>query len=65
MTKTTFFVFFFFSEYEISTLYQEAHSRWLKPPEVLFILQNHESLTLTNTAPQRPTSMFGWLAFWL
>ncbi|CAE5963250.1 unnamed protein product [Arabidopsis arenosa] len=44
------------SEYEISTLYQEARSRWLKPPEVLFILQNHERLTLTNTAPQRPTS---------
>ncbi|XP_010449344.1 PREDICTED: disease resistance protein RRS1-like isoform X1 [Camelina sativa] len=44
------------SEYEITTLYQEAQIRWLKPPEVLFILQNHERLTLTHTAPQRPTS---------
>ncbi|XP_010470633.1 PREDICTED: calmodulin-binding transcription activator 4 isoform X1 [Camelina sativa] len=44
------------SEYDISTLYQEAQTRWLKPPEVQFILQNHERLTLTDVAPQRPTS---------
>ncbi|CAF1902541.1 unnamed protein product [Brassica napus] len=44
------------SEYEISTLYQEAHTRWLKPPEVHFILQNHERYQLAHTPPQNPTS---------
>ncbi|CAH8383091.1 unnamed protein product [Eruca vesicaria subsp. sativa] len=44
------------SEYEINTLYQEAQSRWLKPPEVHFILQNHERYQLTHTPPQNPTS---------
>uniref|UniRef100_A0A1J3IFE7 Calmodulin-binding transcription activator 4 n=1 Tax=Noccaea caerulescens TaxID=107243 RepID=A0A1J3IFE7_NOCCA len=44
------------SEYEFSTLHQEAKTRWLKPPEVHFILQNHERYTLNNEAPQKPTS---------
>ncbi|KAF8100029.1 hypothetical protein N665_0232s0005 [Sinapis alba] len=44
------------SEYEISTLYQEAQTRWLKPPEVHFILHNHERYQLTHKAPQNPTS---------
>ncbi|XP_023643087.1 calmodulin-binding transcription activator 4 isoform X1 [Capsella rubella] len=44
------------SEYDIGTLYQEARTRWLKPPEVQFILQNYERLKLTDTAPQRPAS---------
>ncbi|KFK41134.1 hypothetical protein AALP_AA2G090200 [Arabis alpina] len=44
------------SEYEISVLYQEAQTRWLKPPEVHFILQNHERYQLTHKAPQKPTS---------
>ncbi|KAG2312703.1 hypothetical protein Bca52824_024260 [Brassica carinata] len=44
------------SEYEINTLYQEAQCRWLKPPEVHFILQNHERYQLTHKAPQNPTS---------
>ncbi|KAJ0256165.1 IPT domain-containing protein [Hirschfeldia incana] len=44
------------SEYEISTLFQEARTRWLKPPEVYFILKNHERCELTHKAPHKPTS---------
>ncbi|KAL1207596.1 Calmodulin-binding transcription activator 4 [Cardamine amara subsp. amara] len=44
------------SEYEITTLYQEAQTRWLKPPEVFFILKNYERYKLTHKAPQKPTS---------
>ncbi|XP_018446387.2 calmodulin-binding transcription activator 4 isoform X2 [Raphanus sativus] len=44
------------SEYEISTLSQEAKTRWLKPPEVYFILKNHERYELTHKAPHKPTS---------
>ncbi|KAG2322129.1 hypothetical protein Bca52824_015342 [Brassica carinata] len=44
------------SEYEISTLYREAQTRWLKPPEVYFILKNHERYELTHKAPNKPTS---------
>ncbi|KAF8063930.1 hypothetical protein N665_1175s0008 [Sinapis alba] len=44
------------SEYDVTTLYQEAHTRWLKPPEVHFILQNHERYQLTDKPPQKPTS---------
>ncbi|KAF8048563.1 hypothetical protein N665_2476s0004, partial [Sinapis alba] len=44
------------SEYEISILCQEAQTRWLKPPEVYFILKNHERYELTHKAPQKPTS---------
>ncbi|XP_048616871.1 calmodulin-binding transcription activator 4-like isoform X1 [Brassica napus] len=44
------------SEYDVSTLYQEAHTRWLKPPEVHFILLNHERYRLTDKPPHKPTS---------
>ncbi|CDY12637.1 BnaA02g13050D [Brassica napus] len=44
------------SEYEISNLYHEAQTRWLKPPEVHFILQNHERYQLAHTPPQNPPS---------
>ncbi|KAF2593071.1 hypothetical protein F2Q70_00044905 [Brassica cretica] len=44
------------SEYEIRTLNQEAQTRWLKPPEVYFILKNHERYELTHKAPHKPTS---------
>lgn len=44
------------SGYNISDLYQEAQYRWLKPAEVLYILQNHESCQLTQQPPQRPSS---------
>lgn len=42
--------------YDIEDLFKEAQSRWLKPAEVLFILQNHEKYQLTQEPPQRPTS---------
>ncbi|CDY28897.1 BnaC06g26850D [Brassica napus] len=44
------------SEYEIRTLNQEAQTRWLKPPEVYFILKNHDRYELTHKAPHKPTS---------
>ncbi|CAF2063481.1 unnamed protein product [Brassica napus] len=43
-------------KYDVSTLYQEAHTRWLKPPEVHFILLNHERYRLTDKPPHKPTS---------
>lgn len=42
--------------YDINTLFQEARSRWLKPAEVMYILQNHEKYQFTEEAPQKPTS---------
>ncbi|KAG1370132.1 calmodulin-binding transcription activator 4 [Cocos nucifera] len=42
--------------YDINVLQQEAHTRWLKPSEVLFILQNYERFPLTQEPPQRPPS---------
>ncbi|XP_022991382.1 LOW QUALITY PROTEIN: calmodulin-binding transcription activator 4-like [Cucurbita maxima] len=42
--------------YDVRDLYREAQTRWLKPPEVLFILQNHEKYQLTEEAPKQPTS---------
>ncbi|XP_017235766.1 calmodulin-binding transcription activator 4 [Daucus carota subsp. sativus] len=44
------------SGYDLSQLIQEAQVRWLKPPEVLFILQNHKDHQLTDKPPQRPSS---------
>ncbi|KAL5760214.1 hypothetical protein ACOSP7_018715 [Xanthoceras sorbifolium] len=41
--------------YDIDNLFKEAQSRWLKPAEVLFILQNHEKYQITQEAPQKPT----------
>ncbi|KAJ4835921.1 hypothetical protein Tsubulata_026522 [Turnera subulata] len=43
-------------EYDINSLFQEAQTRWLKPAEVLYILQNHEKYSITQEAPNRPTS---------
>ncbi|KAL5717515.1 hypothetical protein ACHQM5_010501 [Ranunculus cassubicifolius] len=42
--------------FDIRELVQEAHQRWLKPAEVLFILQNHENHQLTESPPQMPPS---------
>ncbi|KAF5449317.1 hypothetical protein F2P56_029779 [Juglans regia] len=42
--------------YDIRDLFQEAQTRWLKPVEVLFILQNHEKYQLTEKPPRQPTS---------
>ncbi|CAH8362854.1 unnamed protein product [Eruca vesicaria subsp. sativa] len=44
------------SEYDVNTLYQEAKTRWLKPPEVYFILQNDERYKLTYKPPHKPSS---------
>ncbi|XVF43686.1 hypothetical protein PTKIN_Ptkin02bG0060500 [Pterospermum kingtungense] len=44
------------SGYDINSLFREAQARWLKPAEVLFILQNHEKYQLTQEPPQKPTS---------
>lgn len=42
------------SGYSLSDLVQEAQHRWLKPPEVLFILQNYEDSQLTDKPLQKP-----------
>ncbi|XP_008790758.2 calmodulin-binding transcription activator 4-like isoform X2 [Phoenix dactylifera] len=42
--------------FDINKLRKEAHTRWLKPIEVLFILQNHESFQLTHKPPVEPPS---------
>ncbi|KAI3696431.1 hypothetical protein L1987_79446 [Smallanthus sonchifolius] len=44
------------SGYNTKDLVQEAQIRWLKPGEVLFILQNFEEKQLTNEPPQKPPS---------
>ncbi|KDP26824.1 hypothetical protein JCGZ_17982 [Jatropha curcas] len=44
------------SGYDIKALVQEAQTRWLKPVEVLYILQNHDKYKITQEPPQRPTS---------
>ncbi|KAI3733330.1 hypothetical protein L6452_12773 [Arctium lappa] len=44
------------SGYNIMDLIQEAHIRWLKPGEVLFILQHFEESQLTHEPPQKPPS---------
>ncbi|OIV98470.1 hypothetical protein TanjilG_16797 [Lupinus angustifolius] len=43
-------------EFNIDDLYEEAKKRWLRPVEVLYILQNHHSINFTNHPPQLPTS---------
>ncbi|KAL7241286.1 hypothetical protein ACSBR2_006830 [Camellia fascicularis] len=44
------------SGYNINDLVQEAHTRWLKPAEVLFILQNYKEEQLTHEPPKKPAS---------
>ncbi|XVE85354.1 hypothetical protein DITRI_Ditri17bG0084200 [Diplodiscus trichospermus] len=44
------------SGYDINNIFREAQARWLKPAEVLFILQNHENYQLAQEPPQKPTS---------
>ncbi|KAK7247010.1 hypothetical protein RIF29_41886 [Crotalaria pallida] len=43
-------------EYNVDELYREAQMRWLKPAEVMYILQNHEKYQFTEEPPQQPTS---------
>ncbi|KAF3323637.1 calmodulin-binding transcription activator 4 [Carex littledalei] len=42
--------------YDINELRKEALTRWLKPAEVLFILQNYERYQVTSEPPQKPPS---------
>lgn len=44
------------SGYNFNDLVREAQIRWLKPAEVLFILQNHEDQMITHEPPQKPGS---------
>ncbi|KAI3467723.1 hypothetical protein Pfo_024386 [Paulownia fortunei] len=44
------------SGYDINHLSREAQTRWLKPVEVFFILQNYEEHQLTHQIPQKPAS---------
>ncbi|KAM2888128.1 hypothetical protein FF1_011902 [Malus domestica] len=44
------------SGYNINDLFQEAQTRWLKPVEVLFILQNHDKYKFATVPPQQPSS---------
>uniref|UniRef100_A0A0D9W484 CG-1 domain-containing protein n=1 Tax=Leersia perrieri TaxID=77586 RepID=A0A0D9W484_9ORYZ len=42
--------------FDINVLHKEARSRWLKPSEVYYILQNHERFPITPEAPKKPPS---------
>ncbi|KAH9772540.1 calmodulin-binding transcription activator 4 [Citrus sinensis] len=42
--------------YDVDFLFREAQTRWLKPAEVLFILQNYDKYELTQEPPQKPNS---------
>ncbi|KAE9454771.1 hypothetical protein C3L33_13343, partial [Rhododendron williamsianum] len=44
------------SGYNLHDLIQEAQTRWLKPAEVHFILQNHTEDQLTHEPARKPTS---------
>lgn len=50
------FFSFVFAGFDITKLGQEAQIRWLKPVEVLYILQNHENFKITERPPQKPPS---------
>ncbi|XP_064943745.1 calmodulin-binding transcription activator 4-like isoform X2 [Musa acuminata AAA Group] len=43
-------------DFDINKLSKETQFRWLKPVEVLFILQNHETFEITQKPPQKPPS---------
>ncbi|KAJ9549602.1 hypothetical protein OSB04_022145 [Centaurea solstitialis] len=45
-----------YTRYYIRDLIEEAQVRWLKPAEVLFILQSFEERQLTREPPQKPPS---------
>ncbi|XP_009411795.2 calmodulin-binding transcription activator 4 [Musa acuminata AAA Group] len=42
--------------FDINKLSQEAQTRWLKPVEVLYILQNYKCFEITQKPPQKPPS---------
>lgn len=41
-------------QYNINDLFQEAKKRWLKPIEVLYILQNHDTCKFTDFPLNQP-----------
>ncbi|KAL6011615.1 hypothetical protein ACLOJK_002063 [Asimina triloba] len=43
-------------QFDVNELFQEAASRWLKPAEIFFILQNYDKSQLAQEAPQKPQS---------
>lgn len=49
-------IFFPLSGFDYNKLREEAQFRWLKPAEILYILQNHERYPITQAAPQQPPS---------
>ncbi|KAH9318327.1 hypothetical protein KI387_020096, partial [Taxus chinensis] len=42
--------------FNFSELVREAHSRWLRPVEVLYILQNYRKFKLSTDPPNKPQS---------
>ena len=46
------------SGYNIDDLVRETRTRWLKPAEVLFILENYKEDQLTHELPRKPASKF-------
>lgn len=49
-------LWFYCSGLDIDKLQQVVKTRWLKPQEVLKILQNHELFTISHKPPQKPQS---------
>lgn len=45
-----------FSGFEIGRLRSEAQNRWLRPAEVLFILENYAECSITPESPNQPPS---------
>ncbi|CAN4092556.1 unnamed protein product [Withania somnifera] len=39
---------------DLEQILQEAHHRWLRPPEICEILRNHENFYLTQEPPIKP-----------
>ncbi|KAF2954054.1 hypothetical protein DAI22_01g452600 [Oryza sativa Japonica Group] len=48
--------------FDTHRLHQEVKSRWLKPKEVLQILQNHDRFIITHKTPHKPPSG-AWFLF--
>ncbi|XP_020246934.1 calmodulin-binding transcription activator 2-like [Asparagus officinalis] len=42
--------------FDYDMLCKEARYRWLKPAEIHFVLQNHESYPISAEAPHKPPS---------
>lgn len=55
---------FYCTGLDIGKLQEVVKTRWLKPQEVLKILQNHELLAISHKPPQKPQSNKCILWFW-